>query len=165
MKSAALRVGGDGYLMLAVVFQGTLQFENGPSGVSLGGLSMLVMRSSSSGTPIWSLQFNGQTPTSGFTMGSMDVSANGTLILTAGYYGSVNLPTTNDTFVAAYNANMSQRWLKTVSVGSTGSLVAAAGPCALVLATNSTTVDFGSGPLSTQTAPNAASIGVAAIAY
>jgi hypothetical protein len=50
-------------------------------------------------------------------------------------------------------------------VGSSGALIAASAPCGLALATNSTTVDLGVGPLSTVTAPSPPTIGVATIAF
>jgi hypothetical protein len=71
----------------------------------------------------------------------------------------------NDTFLALLDAAGNLRWDKPVTVGSSGALIAASAPCGLALATNSTTVDLGAGPLSTATAPSPPTIGVAAIAF
>jgi len=89
-------------------------------------------------------------------------------ILTAGYAGNVDLgggtlPSNADTFLAVFDSAGTLKWSKEVTVGSSGQLLAAVGSCGLVLATNSLTVDLGTGPLSTATPPSSATIGVAAL--
>jgi hypothetical protein len=85
-----------------------------------------------------------------------------------GYSGAVNLgggtlPSSADTVVAVFDSTGHFKWNKTVSVGSVGGLKAAMGACGVAVATDSPTVDFGTGALSTVHAPNAPSIGVATL--
>src|SRR4051812_17546559 len=104
---------------------------------------------------------------SGFKLGSVGANAGGKMILTAGYAGTIDLgggplPPGNDTFLGAFDMTGQLKWSKTVTVGAQGSLLATAGNCSLLLATNSPTVDLGTGPLSV-VQNGVASIGVAAI--
>jgi hypothetical protein len=73
------------------------------------------------------------------------------------------LPASSDTFLAVFNSAGTLQWSKTVTVGGQGGLKAAAGPCGLVLATNSPNVNLGTGALSVATAGMPATIGVAAL--
>ena len=85
-------------------------------------------------------------------MGSLRVDAAGITVLSTGYSGSVDLgggalPAGNDTFIATFDAAGALRWSKTVTVGSTGALIAAPGVCGVFVATSSPSVNLGTGPL------------------
>ena len=168
VHSSSFHVGADGSLTLAIVYSGTINLGNGPL-TSTGSSSLAIGRyDATSGATIWEKSFGGAG--SSFTLGSVDTNTNGITIVTGGYAGSVSfggatLPTSDDTFLTVLDASGNLRWDKTVTVGSSGALIAASAPCGLALATNSTSVNLGSGPLSTETAPNPASIGIGAIAF
>ena len=72
--------------------------------------------------------------------------------------GAGALPSSSDTFVALFASGGNIAWSKPVTVGSQGTLKATVGPCGVVVATDSPTVDLGTGALST-----ASSIGIAAL--
>jgi hypothetical protein len=164
-KGYNFRLGVDGSLALAVVYSGAIDLGGG-SLTSTGTSSLAVAHYDGTGKLLFAKSFGASG--SSFTVGSLGVNANGTLIVSAGYAGTVDLgggdlPTTNDTLLASFTSTGTLNWSKTVTVGTKGSLKTAAGKCGFIVATDSTSVDLGSGPLSTETAPNAASIGVAAL--
>jgi hypothetical protein len=165
VRQRAFRQGADGLLSLAVVYSGTISL-GGQQLVSSGTNSLALARFDSTGTLLWAKSFGGAG--SSFTLGSLDTNAAGVSILSAGYSGSVDLgggvlPTGGDTFLSVFDSAGTLRWSKVVTVGSSGQLLAAAGSCGLVLATNSLAVDVGTGPLSTASPPSSATIGVAAL--
>jgi hypothetical protein len=165
IQQRAFREGADGSLSLAVVYSGTIDFGGGAL-VSSGTNSLALARFNSAGTLLWTKNFGGAG--SSFTLGSLATNADGVGILTAGYRGTVNLgggllPSNADTFLAVFDSGGTFKWSKVVTVGSSGSLLAAVGACGVVVTTNSPTVDLGTGPLSTATPPSSATIGVAAL--
>ena len=167
VEASSFDLGADGSLTLAVVYSGTIDLGNGPL-TSTGSTSLAMGRWTAAGALIWAKSFGGTG--SSFTLGSVDSNVNGITIVTGGYAGNVSLggatlPASNDTFLAVLDATGNLRWDKTVTVGSSGALIAASGPCGLALATNSTTVNLGAGPLSTVTPPSPPAIGVATIAF
>jgi hypothetical protein len=165
IKQRAFRQGEDGSLSLAVVYSGTIDFGGGPL-ESSGTSSLALARFDSAGTLLWTKNFGGAG--SSFNLGSLDTNAAGVCILTAQYGGSVDLgggllPTSADTFLAVFDPAGTLKWSKVVTVGTSGQLLAAVGPCGLVLTTDSPAVDLGTGPLSTGSGTSSATIGVAAL--
>jgi hypothetical protein len=165
IKGYNFRLGVDESLAVAVVYSGTIDLGGG-SLTSTGTSSLAVAHYDSSGNLLFAKSFGAAG--SSFTIGSLGVNASGTLVITAGYAGKVDLgggdlPVTNDTLLASFTSTGTLNWSKTVTVGTKGSLKAAAGKCGFIVTTNSTSVDLGSGALSTEMAPNAASIGIAAL--
>ena len=117
---------------------------------STGTSSLAAARFNSSGTLQWAKSFGGAG--SGFTIGSIGGNAAGDVALTGGYAGTVDLgggalSAADDTFVAMFDTTGTLKWSQTVTVGGQGTLVATAGSCGLVFATNSPNVDFGTGPV------------------
>jgi hypothetical protein len=164
-KGYNFRLGADGSLALAVVYSGTIDLGGG-SLTSTGTSSLALAHYDGTGKLLFAKSFGGSG--SSFTIGSLGVNPIGTLVVTAGYAGTVDLgggdlPAKNDTFLASFGGTGTLHWSKTVTVGAKGGLKAAIGKCGLIVATDSTSVDLGTGALSTETAPNAASIGVAAL--
>jgi hypothetical protein len=165
IKSANFQAGADGSLDAIVAYSGTINFGGGPL-QSTGTSSLAIARFDTSGNLLWAKSFGGAG--SSFKVGSLGVNATGTMIVTGHYTGTVDLgggplPASGDTFLAVFNSAGALQWSKTVTVGAQGELLAAAGKCGLVLATNSPTVNLGTGPLSTSAPPLAATIGVAAL--
>jgi hypothetical protein len=165
VKAANFRLGSDGSMLAAVVFTGTINFGGGAL-QSTGASSLALARFDSAGNLLWAKRFGGAGAS--FEVGSLGASASGTIILTGGYAGTVDLgggalDGGHDTFLATFDGAGALKWSKTVTVGAEGSLRAAAGKCGLVLATDSPTVDLGTGPLSTQQGSAPATIGVAAL--
>ena len=164
IKAHDFRLGADGSLLASVLYSGTIGF-GGATFTSVGTNALAVARFDSSGNLQWSNSFGGAG--SSFTLGSFSGNSAGSMVLTAGYAGTVdlgggNLPTSDDTLLAVFDSTGTLQWSKTVTVGAQGTLRAAAGSCGLVLATDSPSVDLGTGPLSTVT-NGIASIGVAAL--
>jgi hypothetical protein len=164
IKGQNFRLGADGSLLVTVVYSGTIDFGGGAT-TSTGSSSLAAARFDSSGTLQWASSFGGAG--SSFTIGSISGNAAGDTILTGGYAGTVDLgggalPSSDDTFLAVFNPAGVLQWSQTVTVGSQGGLIAAAGSCGLVVATNSPSVDLGTGPLATVTG-GVAAIGVAAL--
>jgi hypothetical protein len=164
VEASNFRLGADGSMLAAVVYAGTIDFGGGPI-TSTGTTSLAVAKFDSNGSLLWAKSFGGAG--SDFKIGSVGASSTGSMILTAGYAGSVDLgggplPSSNDTFLAVFDLAGHYQWAKTVTTGGQGSLLAAAGKCGLVLATDSPGVDLGTGPLSTVQG-GVASIGVAAL--
>jgi hypothetical protein len=160
VKERAFRIGEDGSLLLAVIYSGTIDFGGG-SMTSTGSSSLAVARFDAMGKLVLAKSFG----SAGASFHSVSIagSSTGTIALVGGFSGSVDLgggalPQTGDTFVASLDTTLHAKWSKVVTVGQ-GALVATAGPCGLILATTSSTVDLGTGPLS-----NGAGIGVAALA-
>ena len=164
VQATSFRVGGDGSLTLAVVYTAPIDLGAG-SLQNKGTSSLAVARFDGQGNLTWSASFGGAG--SAFTLGSVSVGAQGDMVLTSGYAGAVDLGggplSGGDTFVAVFDGAGHFNWAKTVTVGKQGELKAAMGPCGIALATNSPTVDVGTGPLSTVHAPMAPTIGVAAL--
>jgi hypothetical protein len=165
VKESIFRIGGDGSLLLAVVYSGTINF-GGADLQSTGTSSLALAHFDTSGNLLWGKPFGGAG--SSFKLGSLSSNAAGTIVLTGGYAGAVNLgggalPATGDTVLAVFDSTGALQWNKVVTVGTEGKLLAAAGKCGLVLATNSPTVNLGTGPLSKATPPAPATIGVAAL--
>jgi hypothetical protein len=165
IQQRAFRQGADASLSLAVVYSGTIDFGGGLLSSS-GANSLALAHFDSTGTLLWTKNFGGAG--SSFILGSLDTNADGVGIVTAGYEGSVDLgggrlPANADTFLAVFDSAGTLKWSKVVTVGSSGHLLAAVGSCGLVLATDSPTVDLGTGPLSTAMPPSSATIGVAAL--
>jgi hypothetical protein len=164
VKSTNFRLGADTSLALAVVYSGTINF-GGASLTSTGTSSLAVARFDNTGKLLFAKSFGGAG--SSFEIGSVGVNAAGTLILTGGYSGTVDLgggslPASDDTFLATFDTTGTLGWAKTVTVGKSGGLIAAVGKCGLIVATNSPSVDLGTGPLSSGSAPKS-TIGVAAL--
>ena len=164
IQGKSFRLGADGALLVTVVYSGTIDFGGGPL-TSAGQSALAVARFDAKGSLLWAESFGG--PGSSFTVGSIGGNAAGLTIFTAGYAGTVALggsalPATDDTLLAVLDASGNVKWKRTVSVGAQGSLLAAAGNCGLSLATNSPTVDLGTGPLSIVQG-GVATIGVAAL--
>jgi hypothetical protein len=167
VKALSFHLGADGSLTLAVVYSGTIDLGKGPF-ASTGSSSLAMARWTAAGALVWANSFGGAG--SIVTLGSVDSNINGITIVTGGYaggasFGGATLPASNDTFLTVLDATGNLRWDKPVTVGSSGALIAASAPCGLALATNSTAVNLGAGPLSTVTAPSPPTIGVAAIAF
>ena len=165
IQERLFRQGADGSLSLAVVYSGTIDFGGGPLSSS-GTNSLALARFDSAGNLLWTKNFGGTG--SRFILGSLDTNADGVGILTAEYAGHVDLgggtlPSNADTFLAVFDSAGTLKWSKEVTVGSSGQLLAAVGSCGVVLATNSLSVDLGTGPLSTAMPPSSATIGVAAL--
>ncbi len=164
VQASNFRLGADGSLLIAVVYSGTIDFGDG-SLTSTGTGSLAAARFNSSGTLLWASSFGGAG--SSFKLGSISGNAAGDVVLSGGYAGTVDLgggalSASNDTFVAVFDTTGALKWSQTVTVGGQGELVAAAGNCGLVFATNSPNVDFGTGPVSVVTG-GVASIGVGAL--
>jgi hypothetical protein len=165
LKASNFRIGVDGSLLAAVVYSGTIDFGGGPL-TSVGASALALARfDSTTGKLSWAKSFGGAG--SSFNIGSLGANASGYVVLTGGYAGTVDLgggalPATNDTFLAVFTSAGALKWSKTVTVGTQGALLGAAGPCGLVLATNSPSVNLGTGPLSTVQG-GVASIGVGAL--
>ena len=165
IQKRLFRQGADGSLSLAVVYSGTIDFGGGPLSSS-GSNSLALARFDSAGNLLWTKNFGGTG--SRFILGSLDTNADGVGILTAEYAGNVDLgggmlPSNADTFLAVFDSAGTLKWSKEVTVGSSGQFLAAVGSCGVVLATNSLTVDLGTGPLSTAMPPSSTTIGVAAL--
>jgi hypothetical protein len=164
VKGAAFRQSADGSLLASVVYAGTIDFGGGPL-TSTGSSSLALARFDANGTLVWAKSFGGAG--SSFTVGSLGGNTAGDVLVTARYAGAVDLgggalPASADTFVAVFGASGALQWDKTVTVGGSGALVASIGPCGVAVATNSPSVNFGTGPLST-IQNGVASIGVAAL--
>jgi hypothetical protein len=164
VQGQTFRLGADGSLLVAVVFTGTIDLGGG-SLTSVGTSALAAARFNSSGTLLWAKSFGGAG--SSFTIGSIGGNAAGDVALSGGYAGTVDLgggalSATDDTFVAMFDTTGTLKWSQTVSVGGQGELIATAGSCGLVFATNSPNVDFGTGPVSVVTG-GVASIGVGAL--
>ncbi len=161
-------LGAAGQMLLAVVYSGTINLGGG-SVTSTGTSSLAVAvyggADDSASSLVWTTSFGGDG--SSFTLGSISANAAGDVVLTGRYQGQVDLgggtlPSGDDTFLAVFSPTGTLEWSQTVTVGSGYSLEAAAGTCGLVLATNSPTVNLGTGPLSTAS-DGVQSIGVAAL--
>ncbi len=164
VKAQNFRLGADGSMLAAVVYSGSIDFGGGNL-TSSGTTSLALAEFDSNGTLQWTKNFG--VAGSSFTIGSVGANASGSVILSAGYAGSVNLgagalPANNDTFLALFDSGGNLKWSKTVTMGTQGALLAFAAKCGLVLATNSPTVDLGTGPLS-MVQGSVDSIGVAAL--
>jgi hypothetical protein len=159
------RLGADGSLAVLVVYSGSIDFGGGTL-TSSGKSSLGVALYDATGGLLFSKSFGGSD--SSFVKGSLGVNSSGTLMVSAGYAGTVDLgggplPSTDDTFVATFDGTGHLNWGKTVAVGANGKWFAAIGPCGITVATNSTTADLGTGSLSSKGASGVPSIGVAAI--
>jgi hypothetical protein len=165
VKATNFRVGADSTLALAVVYSGSIDFGGGPL-VSAGPSSLAIARFDEGGTLLFTKNFG--STSSSFTIGSVGINADGTLILTAGYSGNVDLgggalPASANTLLAVFDATGNFKWNRAVTVDTPGKLIAAVGKCGMVIATNSPSVDFGNGPLSEPNPPMPPTIGVAAL--
>jgi hypothetical protein len=161
VKQRLFRQGADGSLLFAVVYDGSIDFGGGAL-QSTGTSSLALARFDATGRLLASRTFGGSG--SSFQLGSLAGNAAGTIILSSGFSGAVDLgggplPATGDTVLAAFDPTLqTTKWTRVVSVGGQGSLLATASPCGLYLATTSATLDLGTGPLS-----NGSSIGIAAL--
>jgi hypothetical protein len=149
VKATNFRIGADGSLLAAVVYSGTISFGGAPL-TSSGTSSLAIAGFDGAGNLVWQRSFGGSG--ADFTIGSVAANAAGTVILTGGYTGSVNLgggalPTSADTFLVAFDPTHQYKWSRTVSVGANHRLLGAASACGFMIATDSATVDFGQGPL------------------
>jgi hypothetical protein len=158
----AFAAGADGSLAFAVIYAGTADFGGGVL-TSSGTSSLALARFDGAGNHLWSKSFGGAG--SNFTLGTLQVNAAGTMLVSAGYTGAVDLgagalPSGNDTLVAAFDACGNLRWSKAAMVGSGHKLLATAGTCGAFVATDSPTVDLGTGPLATSTSLGVAGLGL-----
>jgi hypothetical protein len=164
VKATNFRVGADGSLLAAAVYSGTISFGGAPL-TSSGTSSLAIAGFDGAGHLIWDRSFGGGG--AGFTIGSLGANAAGTVILTGGYAGSVDLgggalPTSADTFLMAFDPTHQYKWSRTVSVGANHRLLGAASDCGFMIATDSDTVDFGQGPLFVSVL-GSSNVGVAAL--
>jgi hypothetical protein len=165
VKATNFRVGGDGSLTLAVVYSGSIDFGGG-SLTSMGTSALAIARFDGGGNLGWTQNYSGAGWS--FTLGSLSINATGMVVVSSGYAGTVNLgggvlPSTADTVIAVLDASGHFKWNQPVEVGTKGQLKAAIGSCGVAVATNSPSVDLGTGPLSTVHGSDAPSIGVAAL--
>jgi hypothetical protein len=165
VKAKNFRVGADGTLALAVVYSGSIDFGGGSLKAD-GPTSLAVARFDGTGHLLFAKSFGSST--SHFSIGSVGVNATGTLFVTSGYRGMVDLgggalAATDDTVLAVFDVTGAFKWNRTVTVGGSGKLLAAIGACGMAIATNSPSVDLGGGPLSSASPGKSASIGVAAL--
>jgi hypothetical protein len=142
-------VGADNSLAVAFHYTGTMDLGSGPMTGS-GNASIALARFDASGNLIFAKTVG----SAGSNFGSFNVRVGytGITALYGGYTGAGDLgggplSTTDDTYIAAFDAAGTLRWTKTVTVGSTGALKLAVGTCGLFVATTSPTVDLGTGPL------------------
>jgi hypothetical protein len=159
------RLGADASTAFAVVYSGSINFGGGAL-QSTGSSSLALAHFDNAGNLLWSKTFGGAG--SSFTIGDVHVNSAGILMVSAGYagtvdWGGVTLPSTDNTVVAVFDTSGNLKWSKTATVTSPGVLRANIGACGVAVATNSPSVDFGAGALSTVTAPDAPTIGVAAL--
>ncbi|HEY6475286.1 MAG TPA: hypothetical protein VI456_01820 [Polyangia bacterium] len=164
VKATKFRIGADGSLLAAVVYSGTISFGGAPL-TSSGQSSLAIAGFDGAGNLVWQRSFGGSD--ANFTIGSVAANAAGTVILTGGYTGSVNLgggalPTSADTFLVAFDPTHQYKWSRTVSVGANHRLLGAASGCGFMIATDSDSVDFGQGPLFVSVL-GSTNIGVAAL--
>jgi hypothetical protein len=164
VKGLTFRLGADTSVAIGVVYSGTINFGGGAL-TSKGSDSLALARFDVTGKLLFTKNFGGAG--SSFEVGSLAVNPDGTLLVTAGYEGTVDLgggalPAAHDTFVAVFDQAGAFKWNQSVTVGAEGSLKAAAGKCGVVVTTNSPSVDFGTGALSMKGA-TANSIGLAAL--
>jgi hypothetical protein len=162
VKSYDFRIGADGSLLMAIVYAGTINFGGGNL-TSTGTSSLALARWGSSGNLEWAKSFGAAG--SSFALDSLGGNVNGISVIAVHYTGAVNLgggtlPSNRDTVVATFDDAGNFRWNDAVTVGAQGTLRAAVGACGVAVATNSTSVDFGTGPLSTMGAAGP-TIGVA----
>jgi hypothetical protein len=163
VSATNFRVGADGSLTLAVVYTGSIDF-GGSTLENKGTNALAFARFDGSGNLMWAQSYSGAGST--FELGSLDINASGTMVITSGYRGTVNLgggalPGSADTFIAVFDMAGNFKWNQTVTVGKVGGLEAAVGACGVAVATNSPSVSLGTGPLSVADAPMAPTIGVA----
>jgi hypothetical protein len=159
------RLGADASTAFAVVYSGTISF-GGASLTSTGTSSLAVAHFDSAGNLLWAKSFGGAG--SAFQIGDVHVNSAGILMVSAGYAGTVSLgagslPSSDNTLVAVFDTTGTLKWSTTATVTAPGVLRATVGACGVAIATNSPSVNLGTGPLSTVQAPNAPSIGVAAL--
>jgi len=157
------RLGADSSSAFAVVYAGSLNFGNGML-TSTGTSSLALARFDDNDNLVWATSIGGTGAS--FTLGDVGVNSAGTLVVSAGYtgvvqLGDVTLPSTDNTLIAVFDSTGALSWSKTARVTSPGALRAAIGACGVVVATNSPSVDFGAGPLSSAGSPP--TIGVAAL--
>jgi hypothetical protein len=160
LTSFAFRAGADGSLDAVVAFTGTIDFGSGALHGSPAGLA--IARFDSGGALAWAKSFTG----SSFTAGTIGVNAAGTMVVTSGYTGAVNLgggalPSSADTFVAVFDSTGTFKWSRAITVGS-ATLIASPGKCGVAIATTGTSVDFGTGTIASGNPP---SIGIAALGF
>jgi hypothetical protein len=161
VQERAFRLAADGSLLFAVVYSGTIDFGGGPLHSS-GTTSLAVARFDANGTFLAAKTFGG----AGSSFAGVSVAGNaGAIVVKSGFGGTVDLgggplPSTGDTFVAAFDTQLASKWTRVVSVGTTSVLMTTAAPCGVALATNGAAVDLGTGRLS-----DGQSIGVAALGW
>jgi hypothetical protein len=165
ISSYDFRLGADTSTALAVVYSGTIDLGKGAM-ASTGTSSLGVARFDHLGNVEWATSFGGAG--SKLTLGDVRVNSAGFLMLSAGYSGAVDLgdgplPASDNMFVAVFDGTGTLKWKRTVTVTSPGVLRADIGACGVAVATNSPSVDFGNGALSSVSGSNAPSIGVAGL--
>jgi hypothetical protein len=159
------RLGADASTAFAVVYSGTISF-GGASLTSTGTSSLAVAHFDNAGNLLWAKSFGGAG--SAFQIGDVHVNSAGILMVSAGYAGTVDLgagplPSSDNTLVAVFDTTGTLKWSTTATVTAPGVLRANVGACGVVVATNSPSVNLGTGALSTVQAPDAPTIGVAAL--
>ena len=146
---------GDGSILLGIVHTGTIDLGGGAL-PDLGGKNLTIAKLDLDGNVLATRTVGGTGST--FTNITLDAAPSGIIVLSASFTGTVDLgagPIGNagDTLLAAFDPDGTLRWSKVVNVGSTvynfayPSLNIAWQPCSMLVATTSTTVDLGAGPV------------------
>ena len=152
---AAFTVGGDGSILLAFRHTGSIDLGGGPL-PDFGAENLTIAGFDSGGDVTMTRTFGGAG--SSFSEVTIDTVPSGSMLLASKFTGAVDLgagPLSNsgDTLLAAFDPTWALRWSKVVNVGkvkynySDPLLQMTRQPCAMVVVTNSTTVDLGAGPV------------------
>lgn len=152
---AAFTVGGDGSILLAFRHTGSIDLGGGPL-PDFGAENLTIAGFDSGGDVTMTRTFGGAG--SSFSEVTIDTVPSGSMLLASKFTGAVDLgagPLSNsgDTLLAAFDPTWALRWSKVVNVGkvmynyAVPSLQMTRQPCAMVVVTNSTTVDLGAGPV------------------
>jgi hypothetical protein len=132
----------------------------GAQGLAVGKLDL-------AGNLLWAASYGGAGAS--FSWVAIDASPSGIVLLSSAFKGAVDLgggpldTAAGDTFVAAFDPTGAYRWSRVIAVSAGWpfgyAFTFTHQPCAMVVATQSTLADFGSGPI----VPAMWDIGIAAI--